>query len=507
MAHEITSDDSQKTVSADRYRLAKAVGIGAVMASALTQEYGAGINLVAPNSAGAYPGIEYLVPAAMVACGILLLPKLALFMRFSAHMPSAGSTYAWIGRSLSLPIAFVVTFLWWVGLGGSLGVLGFAFGTFLANAFAVAGWPGAVWLTTAPGELVLGLGIIWFFVLINSLGVRSYGEWVKVLAGLIVVTAAVVIGYGFTTDPSQFLASAGSAEHLHLAPPANPAGPSVGAFFSVAAVFVFAYGGLTAAPALGGEVRNSKRDLPGGLFLAWAAAVVLFSLVTLAIFHAAPWWAVADLVHHGDASVVTVPGLIGLVAPHVFAVIIDLVTAVIVGKTVNPALMAMSRTVFGWGEDHVLPAAFARTSSAKAPVAALVLSALVGSAFLAETVIEGFTLGVVIRSLSILVVVAVVAAGLLNMRFVQRRRFAGKSWAESISRGWGIVIAAVLGIAVSAVFIASTVTSAGKPLYLQPWLEAVVAAGVGVILWYWAAWRARQSDIDLRAAQAAPPLE
>jgi len=507
VAQEAARGYEHATSAHGGFRLARAVGVGAVIASALTQEYGAGINLVAPNSAGAYPRIENLVPVAMLVCGILLLPKVALFMRFSAHMPSAGSTYAWIGRSLSLPVAFVVTFLWWVGLGGSLGVLGFSFSTFLANAFAVGGWPGGTWLTTTTGQLVLGLGAIWFFVAINALGVRSYGAWVQILAVLIFLTAAVVIGYGFATTPAQFLGPTAHATHLKLTPPARPPGPTLSAFFSVAAVFVFAYGGLTAAPALGGEVRNARKDLPRGLLLAWVTAVVLFTLVAFAVFHAAPWWAVRDLVHHGHSSLATVPGLIGAVAPRFLALTIDVVTAIIVGKTINPALMAMSRTAFGWGEDHLLPSLFARTSAAKVPVAALVLSALLGSGFLIETVIEGFTLGVVIRSLSILVVVAVVAAGLLNVKFIQRRRFEGKAWATQIGKGWGIVIAALLAIIVSAIFVSSTLTSAGKALYLQPWLETLIGIAVGILLWYWAVWRSHRSGIDLGAVQATPPLE
>jgi amino acid transporter len=52
----------------------------------------------------------------MVAAGILLLPKVILFMRFSRVIPRAGSTYVWLTRSLSLPVGFVVAFLWFIGV-------------------------------------------------------------------------------------------------------------------------------------------------------------------------------------------------------------------------------------------------------------------------------------------------------------------------------------------------------------------------------------------------------
>jgi amino acid transporter len=96
--------------------LAKVVGVAVIVASALSQEYGSGINFVLTSSLGTYPKVTYLVPLAMVAAGILLLPKVILFMRFSRVIPRAGSTYVWLTRSLSLPVGFVVAFLWFIGV-------------------------------------------------------------------------------------------------------------------------------------------------------------------------------------------------------------------------------------------------------------------------------------------------------------------------------------------------------------------------------------------------------
>ncbi len=63
---------------APQYRLAKVVGVLAIMASALSQEYGSGINFVAPQSLSVYPKIEYLVPLAMFVTGLFYLPKVFL---------------------------------------------------------------------------------------------------------------------------------------------------------------------------------------------------------------------------------------------------------------------------------------------------------------------------------------------------------------------------------------------------------------------------------------------
>jgi hypothetical protein len=80
-------------------------------------------------------------------------------------------------------------------------------------------------------------------------------------------------------------------------------------------VVVFAYAGLGAGPALGGEVRQAEKKVPLGIMWGWLVALVLFTAVATALFHAAPWWAVVGLIKAGKTSYATAPGLIGLVAP------------------------------------------------------------------------------------------------------------------------------------------------------------------------------------------------
>lgn len=487
-------------------RLAKVVGVGVVAASALTHEYGTGIALVTPNTVGAYPRVENLVPLAMVVCGILLLPKTALFARFSRCMPRAGSMYTWIGRTISLPVAFIVTFLFWIGLAGAMGVVSFSFGTFLSQAFAVAGWGGAAWMDGNGGHLVLGLAAIWFFVAINATGVRSYGRWVQALLLLVVALSVVVVGYGFGGSSSHFVALASSQSHVALAKPAHSPGPTLHAFFQVAAVLVFAYAGLAGAPSLGGETKDG-RTVARGVWLGWGAALVLYGLVTAAVFTVAPWWAVSSLVAHDQTSLATVPGLIGVIAPHAVGVGVNLVTAFVAAKTINPELLVLSRTLFGWAQDHAVPPVFGHISPRQVPVVALVTSGLAGSVFLVQTVLEGFTLGVAIRSLSVLVIAAAVAAGLLNIRYGQRRRFAAKPWAQTVAGGWGIVAAAVIMIVVAGIFLYSVVYTPGDALYLQPWFEMLIALAVAGLLWVAAMRRTGRLGIDLRAVAEEPPVE
>src|SRR5271169_6822815 len=68
---------------AHEYRLAKTLGVLAITASAVSAEYGSGINYVSVQSLSVYPDVKGLVQLAMFVCGIAMLPKAYLFAAFS----------------------------------------------------------------------------------------------------------------------------------------------------------------------------------------------------------------------------------------------------------------------------------------------------------------------------------------------------------------------------------------------------------------------------------------
>src|SRR6056297_601401 len=103
--------------------LTRAVGAMVVALSALSQEYGSGINFVMPHSLARYPGAEGLVPLAMLVAGLILIPEVVLFSRYSSIMPRAGSTYVWLTRGLGPEVGFAVAFIWFAGVCGAIGFL------------------------------------------------------------------------------------------------------------------------------------------------------------------------------------------------------------------------------------------------------------------------------------------------------------------------------------------------------------------------------------------------
>lgn len=487
------------------YRLAKVLGVLALTSAAIANEYGATVNYASTNSLAVYPGAQDLVPWAMLLAGIVLLPKVVLYMRYSAVMPRAGSFYVWIGRTLSLPIGFVASFLNWVALAAGMGVVAFAFATFLSQGLLGAGITQGAALVTKPGHLILGLVAIWLVYLGHMLGVSVYGGIVTLLFALIALSALLIIGYGFLTSPERFTELAGAASGVKLSAPTNPPPADLGAVLSVTALLIAAYGGLNSATALGGEARDASHTTPRGLLFGWLIALLLYSGVMFAIFHAAPWWAIVGLIHSKHAAAATAPGLIGLVAPRAISVTLNLVVAVVVGKTLFPQMLVCSRTVFAWAEDHLVPDVFLQTTKRKVPHAALLLTAVLGSGFLIESTLVGWQIGFIIRSISILLVLALVGAGTLHVRF--NRRFAEIEWARAVSRGPWMIFAAAAAIIVALVLVTGVLNVPKTPLVFQPWVQTVAAVVLGSIIYAVGLARAKRGGHDMAQVAAALPLE
>jgi amino acid transporter len=203
----------------------------------------------------------------------------------------AGSKHVWLARSLGLPASLLITFVYWATGPAGAGFLAYAFGTFLGNAMAPLSPALGHFLLSDTGHILTGLAAIWLTFWINAAGIKHYGVFVTILMFVICGVAALITIYGFATPPETFVAAASMVAKVQLAPAATASPASLFHFISVTALFVFAYAGLGAGPALGGETQQPEKKVPQGIMWGWLAALILFTAVAAALFHAAPWWA------------------------------------------------------------------------------------------------------------------------------------------------------------------------------------------------------------------------
>jgi len=496
---------SLATVQAPTFKLAKTLGILAITASAVSAEYGSGINYVSVQSLSVYPDVKGLVPLAMFVCGIAMLPKAYLFAAFSRVMPRAGSKHVWLARSVGLPAGFLITFTYWATGPAGLGFLGYAFGTFLGQAMLPISPALGHFLLSHAGHLLSGLVAIWLTFWINAAGIRHYGIFVTILMFVIVAVALLITAYGFLTPPAAFVAAASEVAKVPLSPPTAAPSASLFHFISVTSLFVFAYAGLGAGPALGGEVQQAERKVPIGIMWGWLVALILFTAVAAALFHAAPWWAVVGLIKAGKTSYATAPGLIGLVAPNWLTVVLNLLVALIVGKTLAPGLMVASRFCFAQAQDRMLPAVFAQTSGRKVPLAALLLIAGLGSLFLVQSVFAGWAMGVAVRSLAVLGMWLALAVGALNLHW--HKEYRKTEWGRGVQQQKLVVPAAIVSIILAVPLIASLAVLPKTALIFQPLFQGAVVLAIGVAILAIANAKAKSRGENFRSIAATLPVE
>jgi amino acid transporter len=483
--------------------LVRAVGGIVVALSAIAQEYGSGINFVMPHSLQSYPGAEGLVPLAMLLAGIALIPEVALFVRYSVVMPRAGSTYVWLTRGMGPYAGFAIAFVWFVGICSAIGFLAYATGTFFGDAARALGAP-TPWFTTRTGHLVIGLAAIWSITALHASGIKNYGYLIYAAGALVLIASTIVIVAGFTISPATALQHLAAVTGVQAKP--RPSHASLTDMVSVVALFMFAYGGLAAATSLGGEVRDARRNMPRGIIGGWATALVLYTLISYALFQVVPWWAAVETVHAGHAELLTVPALIGIITPRAIAAFLNVLVAIIVLKTIAPQLLDASRFLFGWAEDGFVPMKFTHTNTAHAPIFALALASAIGSLFLIDAVYAGWQIGVVLRAVGIVSVFAGLGLATTLLAWWPGWRTA-RPFAPDCTRGIFIKVLAVCAILIGLALIVSVVYEPDTPWYFQPWFQLVLALGASVVVAGAAHRRALRNGDDFFARFWRPPAE
>lgn len=470
-----------KSIVAHRFPnkgLVRTVGPMVIALSALSQVYGSGINFVMPQALREYPAVESWVPLAMLVAGIILIPQVVLFSRYSAIIPSAGSIYVWLTRTLGLYVGFGLSFLWFVGICGAMGFVAYTIATFLGNLLQISGFSG-LWMQTKLGHLIIGLASIWSLTVLHLRGVKTYGYLVYVAGILIGVASLIIIITGFKTHPGEALEKLSSITGIYPLP--KPAHPSIVGFISVIALFLFAYGGITAGASLGSESLNPRKNMPIGIIIGWMVSIILYTLIAFSLFHAVPWWAAEALVNHGAGHLLTAPTLVGLFTTHAAAIFINVLVVLIVAKTIAPQLLSASRLLYFWSKDGIINKNIQTTNRFRSPSIALLISALLGSFFLIDAIYAGWAIGVIVRAASIAATFSMLGLATLILAWVKSSK-TKRSWADSVTRGWLIKFMALCGFLIGATLVTFVVYEPGVKWFLQPWFQIIVSFGVSIVI-------------------------
>ena len=315
---------------------ATTLGVGAIVGGGILALAG-----VAFSAAG---------PAAILAFalngGIALLTA-SSFARLARRFPESGGIYTYAKKVLSIEVAFIVGWVVWFAsiVAGVLYALGFsAFAAEgLERLFPVLGLaPG--WLGGAGVRVSIAIAAAALYTL--TLVRRSTGGGTLATVGKVVVFVAVIAAGAWAWTGTSPRALFGRLD------PFVPAGPT-GVVQAMGYTFI-ALQGFDLIAAVGGEVRDPRRNLPRAMYLSLAIALAIYlPLLFLMATVGAPESGI------GGAAIANPEGLVAesverFMGPAGFWLVIGAgVLSMLSALRAN--LLGASRVAFAMARDRTLP--------------------------------------------------------------------------------------------------------------------------------------------------------
>ncbi len=382
--------------------LLREIGLTGLVATGVCSMMGASINVVPIMIQRSVPGIgpsvveAYLfsiVPAGFAALAYAIL---------SSSMPRAGGSYVYASRALNPYLGFVASFSQWFGLSIAIGVISYLIVPFFRDVFLVLGWAqtaGAI--DSGPIRLLLSLGILWLFVALSLKGVRIYEKTLVPLMLIMFVLGSVVIVSGFLFSQEDFASAVLKATgEVMVDPVASPLRASD--YLAASAILFTSFIGFDSIAQAGGEARNPAKNLPLAIGLAVLIVGIFDMLFTAAIYHAVPWYYIAEKAQSQD---LTAPGLLAYLLPDSLTVAIILGAAIALLNDLPAMLLSVSRLMFSWAKDGIVPSGIAKIDErSRTPRTAIVLSGCMASVgIVGSHLASDFFLGIDILVTSMLV--------------------------------------------------------------------------------------------------------
>jgi amino acid transporter len=481
------------------------MGLLGLTATGICAMVGAAVNVIPFMIQRQVPGIgPNVLPAYLLSAAPAILAGLAYAMLASA-MPRAGGSYVFASRALSPYLGFVASFSQWFSLSVVMGVVSFLVTPFLRDIAVALQWDGvAATLEHAVVRMAIALGVLWAATGLNLLGIKAYERLMVPLMFLTFALGSVVIVAGFRYDHVDFLQALQARGDAAVV--TGTAAPLSTTLLPASVLLFASFIGFDSIAQAGGEARRPSRDLPLAIFISVGVVALFYFLFTAAVYHTAPWAYVAAEAQRRD---VTAPGLLGVVLPPFWTVVIVSSASVALIKDLPAMLLGVSRLMFAWAEDGIFPAGVAAVHPRfRTPHVAILLSAGMATISILGCHLAGdWFLGVDILVTSMLINFILMALSVLALPGRNPRLAAAITVLPARSQQVPVAVAGVLVLALYlAVHTWQDLTGPAAWYFKSTPVWAIVMALASVV--YLREMRAlRAQGVDVAARFAALPPE
>lgn len=305
-------------------------------------------------------GHVWMILGVWLLGGLLALCGAVVYAELGAMMPRAGGEYIYLSRGLHPMVGFLsgwVSLL--VGFSAPVALTAHAFGIYLEAALAAL-----------PAKLSAAALIVLLSLL--HLGKVAWGAHVH--TALTAYKVVLVVAF------IALAMASGNGDWANLSLVETVVDVDA---LAIGLVFVaFAYSGWNVAAYVAGEIRDVERALPRSLIWGTGIVVLLFLMLNVTFFYAAP-----------PAQLAESPEEVAYVAARVLfgdtgAAIVSLLIAIALISSVSAMIMAGPRVYAAMAEDGVFFQVFRKHSKGGSPWASVLLQAVIALAMLYSSTFE-----------------------------------------------------------------------------------------------------------------------
>jgi APA family basic amino acid/polyamine antiporter len=428
------------------------IGFWTAVALVVGNMIGSGVFLL-PASLAPFGGLSFAGWAVSAGGSVLLA---LVFARFARANPAAGGPYAYTRTAFGELPGFLVGWGYWISVWCANAALAVAFVGYLAPFLPRVA-------SSKDATAVAAIGAIWFFTLVNALGVRAAGR-VQVATTILKVLPLAFVGL---LGVAHF-----NADAFHL-PAASTTGPAAD-LMGVVTLTLFAFLGLECATIPAGAVRDPARTIPRATIVGTLVAAIIYIVSTAGVMSLVP----ADAL---TASTAPFADAARALAGDRAAAFVAIGAAVSCLGALNGWTLVVGQMPMAMAADGAFPALFARLSARNTPVMGFVIGAVLSSLLIVvdlvqsrlapdggRTLVTLFTQMILLSTLSTLVPYFCCSLAALLSRGTGdatpgRRAGAGARTVAALALVYAVV--AIVGAGGSVVMWGAALLVAGLPVY------------------------------------------
>lgn len=429
------------------------IGFWTAVALVVGNMIGSGVFLL-PASLAPFGGLSFAGWAVSAGGSVMLA---LVFARFARANPAAGGPYAYTRAAFGDLPGFLVGWGYWVSVWCANAALAVAFVGYLAPFLPKVS-------DSKDATAVVAIGALWFFALVNALGVRA--------AGRVQVVTTIL-----KTLPLAFVGLVGLAHFNGAAFSAPSAGTDStgGQLMAVVTLTLWAFLGLESATIPAGSVRDASRVIPRATIVGTMAAAAVYIVSTIGVMSVVPPAALAtSTAPFADAA----RALAGSAAGAVVAI----GAAISCLGALNGWTLMVGQLPMAMAADGVFPPMFARLSARGTPVGGFVIGAALSTLLILVDLVQARLAGSAGRNLITLFTQMILLSTLSTLVpyfFCSLAALLSRGTGEAPGRRAGAGARAIAALAL----LYAVVAIVGAGSEVVTWGAALLVAGLPVYFW------------------------